>query len=175
MPIFTNPRRTPCFGTAPTLEDFEAIAAEARETGLGGPLYEDSLARALIVHLLRRYAHVESRDRLPPGGLARHQERAIAEFIEAHLAEPLDLKMLGNALALTPCLFARQFRKSFGQPPYAYVMARRLDRAKRLLARTALPIKAIAADCGFSDQAHLTRLFSSAYGQTPAAFRRQTI
>ena len=29
MPVFTNPRRTPCFGTAPTLEDFEAIAAEA--------------------------------------------------------------------------------------------------------------------------------------------------
>ena len=32
MPIFTNPRRTPCFGTAPTLEDFEAIAAEALAT-----------------------------------------------------------------------------------------------------------------------------------------------
>ena len=32
MPVFTNPRRTPCFGTAPTLEDFEAIAAEALAT-----------------------------------------------------------------------------------------------------------------------------------------------
>ena len=32
MPVFTNPRRTPCFGTAPTLEDIEAIAAEALAT-----------------------------------------------------------------------------------------------------------------------------------------------
>src|ERR1700761_9018788 len=32
MPVFTNPRRTPCFNTAPTLEDFEAIAAEALAT-----------------------------------------------------------------------------------------------------------------------------------------------
>lgn len=153
----------------------EAIAAEARERGLGGALYVDSLSRALIVHLLRRYAQVESRGRPAQGGLSRAQELTITDFIEAHLAEPLDLKMLGAALGLTPCLFARQFRKSFGQPPYAYVMARRLERAKRLLARTALPIKAVAADCGFSDQAHLTRLFSAAHGQTPAAFRRQTI
>ena len=54
-------------------------------------------------------------------------------------------------------------------------MARRIERAREMLARSALPIKAVAAECGFSDQAHLTRLFSSAYGQTPAAFRRQTI
>jgi len=32
MPVFNNPRRTPCFGTAPTLEDFEAIASEALAT-----------------------------------------------------------------------------------------------------------------------------------------------
>jgi predicted Zn-dependent protease with MMP-like domain len=32
MPVFTNPRRTPCFSTAPTQEDFEAIAAEALAT-----------------------------------------------------------------------------------------------------------------------------------------------
>jgi len=32
MPVYTNPRSTPCFGTAPTLEDIEAIAAEALAT-----------------------------------------------------------------------------------------------------------------------------------------------
>lgn len=151
----------------------EAIAAEARIKGLGGALYVDSVARALVVHLLRRYAAVESRDRRCQGALSPRQERAIVEHIEGHLAETLDLKGLGAAVGLSPCLFARQFRKSFGKPPHAYVMARRLDRARRLLARGSLPIKAVAADCGFSDQAHLTRLFATAYGQTPAAFRRQ--
>ncbi len=71
------------------------------------------------------------------------------------------------------CLFARQFRGSFGRPPYAFVTARRLERAKSLLARTDAPIKAIAADCGFADQAHLTRMFRVTTGKTPAVFRRQ--
>jgi len=151
----------------------EAIALEARERGLGGPLYVDSVARALIVHLLRRYASVRSHDRAAPGSLSPGQERMIAEYVEAHLAEPIDLKGMGAVLGLAPCLFARQFRKSFGKPPYAYVMARRIERARRLLAQSTMPIKAVAAECGFSDQAHLTRVFSTAHGQTPAAFRRQ--
>jgi AraC family transcriptional regulator len=41
-----------------------------------------------------------------------------------------------------------------------------------MLATTTLPIKEIAASCGFTDQAHLTRLFARSYGTTPAAFRR---
>jgi AraC family transcriptional regulator len=48
-----------------------------------------------------------------------------------------------------------------------------LDRARRLLATTGLPIKAVAADCGFCDQAHLTRMFSAEFGETPAVFRRK--
>ncbi|MCB2116992.1 MAG: helix-turn-helix transcriptional regulator [Rhodobacteraceae bacterium] len=151
----------------------EAIAAEARVNGIGGGLYVDSLARALIVHLLRRYAQITSRDVTIRGSLSPRQKVRITDFIEAHLSEPLDLKTMGAVLGLTPCLFARQFRKSIGKPPYSYVMGRRLERAKWLLARSELPIKAVAADCGFSDQAHLTRLFAAAYGQTPAAFRRQ--
>ncbi len=150
-----------------------AIAEEARLQGLGGALYVDALARGLIVHLLRRYASV----RLPPrrcgGTLSPGQQRKITDFIEGHLAEALDLAGMAAVLGLTPCLFAKQFRRSFGTPPYAYVTARRLARAERLLATTELPIKAVAADCGFADQAHLTRVFSAARKMTPAVFRRQ--
>ena len=51
-------------------------------------------------------------------------------------------------------------------------MGRRLDRARRLLAETGLLTKEIAALCGFSDQAHLTRLFARRFGTTPSAFRK---
>ncbi|MGB3815151.1 MAG: AraC family transcriptional regulator [Shinella sp.] len=151
----------------------EMISAEARDRGLGGALYVESLARALVVHLLRRYASVHSRDPVLPGTLSPRQQRLIADYIEAHLAEPLDLKGMGAVLGLSPCLFARQFRSSFGKPPYAWVIAARIKRAQFLLARSQMPIKAIAAECGFSDQAHLTRVFSLACKQTPAAFRRR--
>lgn len=150
-----------------------AIAAEARERGMGGALYVESLARALVVHLLRRYASVQSRGTAVPGALGPRQQRVIADYVETHLAEALDLKGMAAVLGLPPCLFARQFRKSFGRPPYAWVMARRIERAREMLARSALPIKAVAAECGFSDQAHLTRVFSATTGETPAAFRRR--
>lgn len=151
----------------------EAISHEARTKALGGSLYVDTVARGLIIHLLRRYASVRIQETRRTGALSPAQERRIVEFIEANLGVSLDLKAMADALDMTPCLFAKQFRRSFGTPPYAFVKAQRLDRARRLLAKTGLPIKAVAADCGFSDQAHLTRMFSAEFGETPAVFRRR--
>lgn len=151
----------------------EQIAREAETKGLGGALYVDSVARALIVHLLRRYADIRMRVCSADGALSPAQQRRIVEFIDAHLASSLDLKMMADSLGLSPCLFARKFRSSFGRPPYAFVTARRMERAQRLLAETDAPIKTVALDCGFSDQAHLTRMFRVATGKTPAVFRRQ--
>lgn len=151
----------------------EAISHEARTKALGGSLYVDTVARGLIIHLLRRYASVRMQETRRTGALSPAQERRIVEFIEANLGASLDLKAMADALDMTPCLFAKQFRRSFGTPPYAFVKAQRLQRARRLLATTGLPIKAVAADCGFSDQAHLTRMFSTEFGETPAVFRRK--
>ena len=149
-----------------------AVAAEARQQALGGPLYVDALARGLIVHLLRRYATIARADRDPPSGLSPGQRRSIVDYVEANLGEALTLDGMAAELGLGACGFARAFRRSFGQPPYAYVIARRLDRARRMLVGTAEPIKAIACACGFADQAHLTRLFTRELGTTPAALRR---
>lgn len=149
-----------------------AVAAEARQRALGGPLYVESLARGLIVHLLRRYASVARADRLPAHGLSPRQRRAIVDYIEANLGEPLTLDAMAAALGLGTCCFSRAFRRCFGVPPHAYVIARRLERARALLLETSDPIKAIAVACGFADQAHLTRLFARALGTTPAALRR---
>ena len=149
------------------------IAREIRSGELGGALYVDTVTRALIIHLLRRHASVRAARAAPDGALSPRQRRRIVELIEEGLGDRLDLRGMADALGLTPCRFARAFRRSFGKPPYAFVTARRLERARRLLAGTDLPIKAVAADCGFADQSHLTRMFSSAYGETPAAFRRR--
>lgn len=151
----------------------EAIALEARSQELGGALYVDTVARGLIIHLLRRYASVRLLEAQCSGALSPTQEHRIVEFVDANLTASLDLKAMADAIDMAPCLFARKFRRSFGTPPYAFVKSKRLERARQLLATTGLPIKAIAADCGFSDQAHLTRMFSSEFGETPAVFRRR--
>lgn len=151
----------------------EQIVREAEIGGLGGALYVDSVARALVVHLLRRYANIRQQTHTRDGTLTDIQKRQIVAFIDAHLTGHLDLKIMADVLGLTPCLFSRQFRSSFGKPPYAFVTSQRMERARHLLARTDAPIKTVALDCGFSDQAHLTRMFRAATGKTPAVFRRQ--
>lgn len=149
-----------------------ALAAETQESGLGGALYVESLARALIVHLLRRYALVNTRAERKSGELSPVQKRTVRDFIESNLEGPLDLSAIASELNMKPCQFARQFKAAFKTPPYAFVIACRLKRARRLLAKSDLAIKQIAVDCGFSDQAHLTRLFSRAYDVSPSRFRR---
>lgn len=152
-----------------------AIAAEAQAQGLGGPLYVETLARGMIIHLLRHYAEICPKP--PPGAntLDPRAKNRIDEFLDAHLDQPIELKILARLADLPPCAFARQFKRATGQAPYAYVLARRLERAQKLLGATGLPIKEIAARCGFSDQAHLTRLFARARAQTPAAFRKSLV
>jgi AraC family transcriptional regulator len=151
----------------------QAIAAEAQAQGLGGPLYVETLARGLIIHLLRKYASIRPDRDLHGGRLSPQQRRRIDEFIDSHLDESIDLKSLADLVDLPPCNFARQFKRATGTAPYAYVLDRRLERAHRLLAFTSLPIKEISASCGFADQAHLTRLFVRSRDRTPAAFRKE--
>jgi AraC family transcriptional regulator len=69
--------------------------------------------------------------------------------------------------------FARRFRESFGSAPHAYVVEQRVERARRLLARSSMPLKEVASVCGFADQAHLTRVFHERLKTTPAAVRNR--
>jgi len=150
----------------------QAIASEARQTAMGGALYVESVSRALGVHLLRRYATVRlpaprAGQRLSPGEMRR-----ISDYIEEQLAEPLTLDGMAARLGMTTDLFTRRFRTSFGMPPYRYVTARRVARARQLLGQGQLAVKEIALLCGFADQAHLTRIYARETGVTPAAFRK---
>ena len=150
----------------------QAIASEASQTAMGGALYVESLSRALGVHLLRRYATIRlpaprAGQRLSPGEMRR-----IGDYIEEQLAEPLTLEGMAARIGMTTDLVPRRFRASFGMPPYRYVTARRVARARQLLMQGQFAVKEVAALCGFADQAHLTRIYSRETGVTPAAFRK---
>ena len=57
--------------------------------------------------------------------------------------------------------------------PWCYVGKRRLEKACHLMITSSLPLSDIALSVGFSDQAHLCRLFRQAFGQSPASWRRE--
>jgi len=148
-----------------------AITREAQQQALGSGLYVEAAATQLAVHLLRNYAAATFHEPSSKGKLSPGQVRWLKEYIDTRLHESLNLETLAAIVGLGMWTFTRHFRESFGRTPHAYVIERRIDRAQRLLAQSSLPIKEIAAACGFADQAHMTRAFQTHLHTTPAALR----
>jgi AraC family transcriptional regulator len=148
-----------------------AITGEARQQAFGSGLYVEAAATQLVVHLLRKYARVTFRERTGEGRLSPAQVRRMTDYIESRLHEQLSLETLAAVAGMGVWTFTRHFRESFGRTPHAYIIERRIDRARRLLVEGSLPIKEVASVCGFADQAHMTRLFRAHLHTTPATLR----
>ncbi len=108
----------------------------------------------------------------PRGGLASWQLRRVTEHIEASIAGPIRVETLAALAGLSSGRFIDAFKASTGVTPHAYIIERRVRLAQRLILETDEPLCQIAFICGFSDQAHLTRLFGRAVGQTPMRWRK---
>jgi len=100
-----------------------------------------------------------------------HDVRAVLEFIDAHLGERLTLVRMAGEAKLNPYHFAHMFKHVTGVAPHQYIMQRRLERAKLLLAQTNLPIVEIATELGYASQSHFSELFRRATGITPMSYR----
>jgi len=148
----------------------QALVAEARAGGPLGVLYTDALFDALAVHLSLRYGNIR-----PPTARVFVSPQAIGrvrDYIEAHLHDDLRIEDLARVAGTNAQHFARAFKRQTGEPPYAHVLRRRLERARDAARSSDEPLFAIAQRLGFADQAHLTRLFRQRFGAPPGAYRR---
>jgi AraC family transcriptional regulator len=107
-----------------------------------------------------------------PGALANWQMVRVRAFIEANLHSSICIRDLSMVARRSPAYFSRSFKQAFGEPPHAYLMKRRLERACHLMVTTSESLSDIALSAGFSDQAHLCRFFQRAFSQTPSVWRR---
>jgi AraC family transcriptional regulator len=137
----------------------------------GERLLTSSLAHEMLSHALLGQVGKRQGLRLK-GGLAAHLRRQLVEFIEAHLADPLTLGQLAGMCALSEYHFARMFRESFGLPPHQYLLARRMEQARRLLRQTERPLGDVALACGFASASHFSNRFRQVMGATPGEYRQ---
>jgi AraC-like DNA-binding protein len=107
------------------------------------------------------------------GGLAPWQAKRISTYIEDNIDGAISIETLAAIAALSCSYLCRAFKVTFGEPPHVHVMRRRVERAKAMMLETREPLGQIATACGFSDQAHLCRLFRRAEGASPNRWRRQ--
>lgn len=105
------------------------------------------------------------------GGLAPAARRRVLESVEAGLHERIDLAELAQAACLSEFHFARMFKTSFGVSPHAWVMQRRLERARRLLAAGRLSLEEVVRRCGYAHLSHLNTALKRAGLPSASAVR----
>jgi AraC-like DNA-binding protein len=95
------------------------------------------------------------------------------DFMEAQYASNPSLEQVATSVHLAPNYFHRRFAQLFGTTPFEYMLARRLNEARRLLSSSSLSIKEVAAHTGYDDPLYFSRLFKARMQLTPQAYRER--
>ena len=106
------------------------------------------------------------------GGLAPWQERRAREILRANIKRGVALKEVARECGLSVGHFSHAFRRTLGVAPHKWLTEQRVVLSKEKLRDDGLSLSDVAAECGFSDQSHLTRAFRQAVGVGPGAWRR---
>lgn len=122
----------------------------------------------MLTLLIRRYA-----DGRPTEARLGREDGAInlvRSYVEDQLDSDFRLDDLSNLVDMNRYRLIRAFKQATGQTPHAYVVNRRVERAK-ILMREGAALTEVALSCGFYDQSHLNRTFKKTVGVTPKVYR----
>jgi AraC-like DNA-binding protein len=99
-----------------------------------------------------------------------HLRRA-RDLIDREYSRALDVAALARAALMSTAHFSRQFRAAYGETPYAYLMTRRIERAKALLRRGDLSVTEVCIAVGCTSLGSFSARFTQLVGETPTAYR----
>lgn len=140
------------------------------DKALGYEVMFDSLGRVFLVKLIQKYAIRD--DEFTDGkGLSANQYKRVLNYVKEHFAESVAVSSLADHMAMSPQHFSRAFKETLGRSPVQYIQEHRVEESKRLLKQSNLSLVEVAERCGFSDQAHFSRLFKKYTLQTPKRYR----
>lgn len=145
----------------------QLLAAECLGSGLHN-LYGESVATALFIELFRLgRPNTETR-----GQLSARRLRVATQYLQEHCLTTVRLPELAALVGLSPSYFNSAFKASTGLTPHQWQVQARVDWVKVRLREQVSSLSEIATAAGFSDQAHMTRVFKQYAGLTPAAWLR---
>lgn len=131
------------------------------------------IARVLVARVVSKYSTNASENLNTDAGLSVPVLQSIFDFIDENLHRRIVIDRLATKAGVGAAQFARLFKRATNVTLHQYIIKRRVDRSRDLLAETDMPIAEIAHECGFADQVHLTRFFGRIVGTSPASFRKK--
>jgi AraC family transcriptional regulator len=149
-----------------------AMLPAVRHPEEANQLFVGHVFLALGIHVAQTYGGM--RPTLIPvrGGLAAWQVKRAKEILGANLDGSILLADVARECRLSVSHFSRAFRRTVGMAPHKWLVMRRVEEAKSKLRDGRLSLFDVAVACGFADQSHLTRVFTSVVGVSPGAWRR---
>jgi AraC family transcriptional regulator len=147
------------------------IHAQANGPTPAPGIYFDCALVALIFHL-RGLADRPFNLTTANARMSKPKLHRAIDYMEAHLSTPLRLDEVAAAVGISAFHFARAFKAATGSSPHQFLIERRIERAKELLAMDNASLADIAFCVGFSSQAHMTTAFQKLLGRTPGQLRR---
>ena len=150
-----------------------ALRTDLNEGSPSGRLYGESLATALAVYLLTRYAVRRYKPALYRGGLPGYRLKRVLDYIGDNLADDLSLSQLAAVAGMSPHYFTELFGKSTGHAPHRYVLLKRIERAKLNLCDPVRSVIDAGLDAGFQNPSHFARVFRKFVGTSPSQFQSE--
>lgn len=136
------------------------------------PLFAESLVGSIISGLLD--IHDDGGDQ-PAGRITQAQMNRLVSTVNSRGDFRMTVGEMAETVGLSESWFANVFKQTTGKTPMQWLLQRRIELVQKLLMESNLPVAAIAAQLGFSDQAHLTKTFRQITGETPAAWRKMQL
>jgi AraC family transcriptional regulator len=97
----------------------------------------------------------------------------VRDFLAEHITDVPAFRDLATMAGMSRSHFSRTFHAVMGESLRQYVVHRRVDRARQLLAWSPLSVTAIAFECGFYDLPHMDKAFRRRFGVSPCMFRHR--
>ncbi len=99
--------------------------------------------------------------------------RRVRDRIDREYAQPLDVEALAHGVHMSAGHLSREFKLAYGEPPYSYLMTRRIERAMALLDRGDLSVTEVCFAVGCSSLGTFSTRFTELVGMPPSAYRAQ--
>lgn len=132
-------------------------------------VYAESLVGSIVAGLLE----IPDQTADPSGGrLTQAQINKLNARFDGRCDGRMSVAEMAAIVGLSESWFSNVFKQTTGKTPLQWQLEKRIDVAQKLLLNGDLAVADIAAQLGFSDQAHLTKSFRQVVGDTPAAWRR---
>ena len=147
------------------------MASDLEDSSPAGTIYGESLANALAVYIMKRYAVRRITPVVYKGGLPPHRLKRVLDYIADCLETNISLSHLAAIAGMSPHYFSELFKQSTGRSPHSYVLLQRIERAKQGLRDPRRSILDAGLNAGFQNASHFARMFRKLEGSSPSRFR----